>query len=139
MKKYLTIFSVVIILVVAVGVGVFYFFYTNQTTSTKTEEKTKTEVKKSSITCGELKADKGVVEGAAPFAPVLRSALSGNFDSKQKICEWSVDNAVAYASFPKNGECIYGGNGLMTKGEHEISLKLTTDRSCGSKIKVTVN
>ena len=137
MKKLIIIFLAVIILVLALGVSAYYFMTPNSGSENKTGgSQEKTEVAK--LKCEPLVADKGITEGKAPFAPVLRGLLAGEYDPEQKICEWYIDGAISYSSFPMNGECVFGGNGLMTKGEHEIAYKLSVDQSCSSSIKVTV-
>jgi hypothetical protein len=135
--KYIIIFASVVVIFLVLIIGFYLFTKNVWVTNNTTKTAVTTTVSTNKITCGKLVADNGVVSGTAPFSPVLRGHIGGAYTKNAQICNWSIDNASDYSSFPVNGECVFGGNNLMTKGVHAIEYSIKD--ACSASINVTVN
>ena len=87
--------------------------------------------------CGALTAENNSAEGPAPLKVLLKGKISGTVSSTKPVCQWSIDGAKLYDSYPVNGFCVFGKDPIATKGEHTVSYKID-GKTCSASKKVIV-
>ena len=123
------IISVVIIL----GVASYFAFDLGRKINNESNKSTP-----KAVDCGKISAENNLVEGQAPFAPNLTAKIAGNYDPSKPICEWYIDSALAFKSYPVKGSCIFSRRAFAIHGQYEISYKVVGLTGCPQSIKVTV-
>jgi len=129
-NKNLIIVAVVLLVLIVVLGGVYYYLATKPEESQTKKEPAKT------VACGDLTANTAS-SGIAPFYPVLKATINGEYRASDKICEWTVNNVADHQSYPVNGQCIFGGKAFKEKGTFAIGYKLT-GQSCSKSMTITV-
>ena len=131
--KEQTIGGVIILIVIILGVASYFAFDLGRKIK---NEGNKTVPK--AVDCGKISAENNLVEGKAPFAPNLTAKIGGNYDPSKPICEWYIDNALAFKSYPVKGSCMFSRRAFAIHGQYEISYKVVGLTGCPQTIKVTV-
>jgi hypothetical protein len=129
-KKLIPIVAAITIVVIAV------LIYAYSLSTTDKKETTQKTVKE----CGEIVAESNVVEGKAPFVPMLTAKLSGNYTTGKAACHWKLDGATSHDTYPVNGTCVFAFRGIATPGDHTISYEVDgLKKNCPQSIKIKVN
>ncbi|MDD5693551.1 MAG: hypothetical protein WC437_02935 [Patescibacteria group bacterium] len=130
-KKQLVLLVAILIIVVFAAVIFFGYWYLRDKKETKTA--------KSNQSCGELVTEDGKKEGLAPYSPVVKAKISGNFDPSKEICQWSVNGKDYGKSKPYGDYCIRYGLTFYNIGDYKITNKIEGQENCPTEttLKVT--
>lgn len=112
-----------------------YYLYLNRPQETQNQVTTKAE--EVDKTCGVLEADNNITEGPSPLKVVLRGKINGSVDEGKAVCQWKLDGADLYTSFPVNNSCVFGKDPIVTTGEHTVSYSIE-GKKCEQSKKVIV-
>ena len=114
-QKEMIIGIAAIVVFAILGITVYYFgFY-----------KTDKEVSDSASQCDNLETKDGRTEGLAPYQPVVKSKISGNYNRTGKICLWTLDGEDLGTSVPIGGYCTREGLAFYNIQNYKIGLKVS--------------
>jgi hypothetical protein len=133
LRKEQIIAGVIILIVIILGISAYFVFGLGR----KVNDEGSKNIPKP-LDCSKITAENNIVEGKAPFAPTLTAKIGGNYDPSKPVCEWYIDNALAFKSYPVKGSCVFSRRAFAIHGQYEISYKVFGLSGCPQKIKVTV-
>lgn len=87
--------------------------------------------------CGELVADNNLTEGPSPLKVSLKAKVDSTADQNHPVCKWSIDGAALYDTYVVDGNCVFGKDPIVTKGEHTVKYDLD-GKSCSASKKIIV-
>jgi hypothetical protein len=125
--------GIIILVLLILGVVAYYVFNLGRKVN---DEGTKTTTKV--MECSKIVAENNLIEGKAPFAPNLTAKIAGKYDPSKPVCEWYIDQALAFKSYPVKGSCIFNRRAFAIRGQYEISYKVFGLTGCPQAIKITV-
>lgn len=124
----------VIVFILITGLGVWYYLdYSAKDKDEKNKKATETVQQ-----CGNLEAERGMTSGVAPFSPVLKAKITGNYDRTKAVCQWTINSVAIPDTYPVRGNCVFGGRSFATAGKYIIVYKVAGLSGCPKTVTVGV-
>lgn len=123
---------VLILLVVICLLVILYSYMNGSLKMTNNNSDTK------EATCDNLSTQDGKVEGLAPFNPVVKAKISGEYNGNDRICLWKLDGKDLGTSKPENGYCIRQGLTFYNTGDYKVGLTISNSKKCSKDIQLKV-
>ena len=125
-KKELKFMAIFIgLIVIFFGVYLFYLFSGKEGKGVVDQK-----IKNIEQPCSVLSPDGGETTGLTPFSPTLRSKISGDYNTNEAVCQWTINDVPIPDTYPVAGECVFGGRTFASQGDYKITLKIVGLSDC---------
>ena len=133
-KILLIVFIVVLILAIC---GFVWWYFRDKKIK---EDAQKAEIKAiASEGCGEIVTEDGKTEGMAPWAPVVKAKITGDFPKDTEICHWIVNGEDLGKYKPYGDYCVLYDLDLIQLGYYKVVFTVDGLKNCPKEkiLKVT--
>ncbi len=123
---------VVVVIIVVIVLALFYFYFKDELKLSRDNSG------ENQTTCGKLVTTEGQTEGLAPFKPMVKAKIDGNYDSQSRVCLWEVNGQNFGTSQPEDGYCVRAGLVFYNVGDYKVKLTVDGSKKCSEEMTLKV-